>query len=358
MRHGQSGFSLAELIVAMALTSIVALLASTLAVEALYGWRSDSARIDLQQRARVAADVLTRALLESGAGPDDGPSRGPLVRAVPPLLPRRVGRRDPDPPGSARTDAITILRAVPEAEPAVLLLAAAAGTTTLEVAAAISCGLPACGLSEGLSVLVSDAAGNFDLFSVLAATGSLLTVRHHGAGSGVTYPPGSPVVAVDVATFYLDAAARTLNRYDGDASDLPVVDNVVELRVQYYADGRAPMWPRPPAGVGNCLYESDGTYRAALLPVLGPADGPHVLLAADALTDGPWCGIAGNQYDADLLRIRRVRISVRLQAEDPAARGRDPVAFRNPGTGMKTPLLVPDRTVVVEARPRNLRAGW
>ena len=35
---------------------------------------------------------------------------------------------------------------------------------------------------------------------------------------------------------------------------------------------------------------------------------------AAILTDGPYCGSGDNQFDADLLRVRKVRVTLRMQA--------------------------------------------
>ena len=102
------------------------------------------------------------------------------------------------------------------------------------------------------------------------------------------------------------------------------------------------MWPRPPDGEANCLYAADGTYQSAL-PVLG-APGRLIELTPAMLTDGPWCGAGDTRYDADLLRVRRMRVSVRLQAGDAAARGTDPARFANPGSARRSALFVPDVT--------------
>jgi hypothetical protein len=53
-----------------------------------------------------------------------------------------------------------------------------------------------------------------------------------------------------------------------------------------------------------------------------------------------------------------VKTTLRLQASDPAVRGADPAAFRYPGHAQRAGLEVPDRTVVVDVSPRNLRVAW
>ena len=80
-----------------------------------------------------------------------------------------------------------------------------------------------------------------------------------------------------------------------------------------------------------------------------------VEMDAAMLTDGPWCGSGGTLFDADLLRLRRVRISLRLQASDASLRGRDPARFLNAGTARSEAAQVPDVTVSIDVAPRNLR---
>jgi hypothetical protein len=76
------------------------------------------------------------------------------------------------------------------------------------------------------------------------------------------------------------------------------------------------------------------------------------------LTDGPWCGSGGNQFDADLLRVRRIRVILRLQASDPAVRGTNPSMFREPGTARSSGAMAADVNVVVDVAPRNFHQGW
>lgn len=358
VRYGSAGFTLVEVLVATAITMAVVAMAGALAVQAQHAWRGDSARADLQQRARVAADRIGRALLEAGAGPSGGPGRGPLVRFLPSILPRRTGRLGADEARVVRRNGFTTIRAVGEGEDAVLLLPAAPDTMAIELTPATGCDLPACGVASGSHILLFDAAANHDVFTVTSVAGSVLTLRHHGAGAHPGYAAGTPVVTVEQSSYFLDPADRTLRVYDGDASNLPVVDDVVEMVVSYYGSAGPPREPRPGAGVSNCLYESDGSFRAALLPVLSGGGGSLVPLAADTLADGPWCGAGANRFDADLLRVRRVRVAVRLQAADAGARGADAGRFLSPGHARHAAAQVADATIVIDVAPRNLRTAW
>jgi hypothetical protein len=347
-----------ELLVATAITVVVTMVACRLAMGVQKAWRADGSRVDLQQRGRVAADLLSRALLEMGAGPHGGPDRGPLIRFLPPVVPRRTGRQNADPPDTMRRDAFTVVRAIAEAEHAMLLYPFGSGDSSVDVTPVSTCDLPVCGLEEGTAVLMFDATGNHDVFTVTDVAGQTLSLRHHGGGIHSVYAPGTPVIAVDVFGFYLDRNTRTLRRYDGDASDLPAVDDVVDMEVGYFGDIQPPVRPRPATGTSNCLYDAGGAYRSALLPVLVPAGASQAAVAEAIVTDGPWCGTGPNQFDADLLRVRRVRVALRLQASDPAVRGSDPVRFREPGIARDSSSLVPDAVVVVDVTPRNLRAAW
>lgn len=131
--------------------------------------------------------------------------------------------------------------------------------------------------------------------------------------------------AVTLDTYYLrpDAAAGTseLMHYDGLETDAPAVSHVVALAFEYFgADG---------------------------LP-LDPA----------ALQDGPWTSAdaATGVFDADLLRIRRVRLTLRVQAARTALRGPAGVLFTHGGTATSMARYLPDRVIRVDVAPRNLDA--
>jgi hypothetical protein len=347
------GFTLVEVLVGSAISLAAIAVGCLLAVEAQVAWRSASARADLQQRARVGADLITRLLKEAGAGPMSGPARASLIRGIPPVLPRRVGRRGAQAFNEFRADAFSVIRAIAETEHGALLTSVASGTATLELAPGL-CESAACGFADGDNLMLLDSSGRFDLFTVTAVDGMAVSVRHHGVDPSGDYRAGTPVVAVESASITLDASSRTLRLYDGDASDLPILDDVVRLQVGYFGEGEPPVWPRPPDGEANCLYAADGTYQSALLPILG-APGVLVELTPGMLTDGPWCGTGDTRYDADLLRVRRVRVSVRLQATDAAVRGTDRARFANPGSARRSALFVPDVTMEIDVVPRNPR---
>jgi hypothetical protein len=96
------------------------------------------------------------------------------------------------------------------------------------------------------------------------------------------------------------------------------------------------------------------------LAALG-ASGPGLARLTDAqLTDGPWCpdALSENRYDADLFRIRKVRVAIRLQTGNPRLRavlgGARSALFANPGTATSAVRTVPDQSIVFDVAPRNM----
>lgn len=168
-----------------------------------------------------------------------------------------------------------------------------------------------------------------------------------------------------------------LMQYDGHASDQPAVEDVVALDVEYFGEARPPVatvtehgavrvtyGPAPPPiaiddpadawGPGeNCtIATAEGRY-APRLTALDP--GGLIPLDERHFTDGPWCPDASTafRFDADLLRVRRVRVKVRVQAAHPF-RGLAGRWFLNSGSGGDPARLVPDEHIVIDIAPRNI----
>jgi hypothetical protein len=75
------------------------------------------------------------------------------------------------------------------------------------------------------------------------------------------------------------------------------------------------------------------------------------------LADGPWCPDEHHpdRFDADLLRIRRVRATVRVEAGSPALRGNAGPLFLRPGSAVASNHTLPDVEVTLDVAPWNLR---
>jgi hypothetical protein len=347
-------FSLIEVMVASALLLIMATGLLALAHPAVAGDGAQASMVDLQQRARAAAQVLRRDLAIAGAGLDSGDAAGPLGQFIPALLPRRLGGAGADPFDQARGDAITVLW-VPDAlhqttaaQPSSSSVIALVDGSGCAVAAA------ACGFEPGMGMVVFDLLGRFDLYTVVLASGASADVRLRTGESAGPFPPGAFVAPIVARTYYLDISSRQLRLSDDDQTDTPVIDDVVSMVVEYFGTAAPPMRPKPPDGVANCLYDAAGTRLPADTFSDLPVDDGLVAIPLDRFSDGPWCGAGSTRFDADLLRVRRVRITLRLQAADDAVRGAGSL-FATPGTSRSAWRRVPDAIVTLDLAPRNLR---
>ena len=77
-------------------------------------------------------------------------------------------------------------------------------------------------------------------------------------------------------------------------------------------------------------------------------------LPISMFTDGPWCGGGSNTFDADLYRVRKVKVTVRVQTPNAMFRGLDTALFQNPGTAKSGQKFIPDLVTAIEVSPRNL----
>ncbi|MGE5815865.1 MAG: PilW family protein [Acidobacteriota bacterium] len=359
--RSDAGYSLMEMLVSTAIMLVV-----TGAVFSLVNPSQGISRVqpefsDMQQRARVAADTLFRDLVMAGAGPYQGATTGSLANYFAPILPYRTGRSNPDPPGSFKDNTITIVYVPNTSSQTTISDPMPNESAELKVNPQNGCPPDTnnlCGFHEGQSVLIfNPQTGAFDTFEITEVQAPAAHIQHRGQVFSEAYLPGAVVTETQSHTYYFDANQNQLRHYDGLAnanSDVPVVDNVVALRFDYYGDPNPPTSPRPPSGVQNCVVDSSGNPR---LPTLAAETGSLVHLDRAILTDGrpDWCGAGTNAFDPDLLRIRKVTITLRVQASDPALRGTDTRFFARPGKASLTPGgWVPDYETTFEVTPRNM----
>jgi hypothetical protein len=304
---------------------------------------------DLHQRGRAAEEILRHVLMPAGSGADLL-GYGPLTDTVPAIWPRRLGRWRADAAPLAWSDRFTVLHVPWLAAQAPLATVLAPGADAVAIEAHPACGIDThCGFRRDDKVLVTDGHGRFTLSRISGAgPGVLLLDQPATVGAE---PPGLVAVA-DTTVIYFDAANRQLRRYDGFAADQPLIDDVVWAGARFYGD---PLPPRRPALTARATCVVDGT-GLPLLPLLGPVPAPLVELSLGQLSDGPWCGDPPLQYDADLLRVRAVRIALRLQAGAPTVRGVG-VDFASPGTARRAGRQVRDLELDVLVTPRALAGG-
>ena len=92
---------------------------------------------------------------------------------------------------------------------------------------------------------------------------------------------------------------------------------------------------------------------------MAPPGSGLVKLTAAQLKDGPWCPTAAsvNRWDADLLRVRKIGVTLRVQAANAALRGPAGTLFARGGTSRGGDRFVPDQEIHFEISPRNLNLG-
>lgn len=354
---GQAGFSLVELLISTAIMLVVTGAIFSLMNPAQGNAQAQPEIADLQQRMRVGTDALFKELIIAGAGPYQGPVTGSLAGFFAPILPRRVGDVSPDPTfgaGSFTTDRITITYIPNSYSQTTISQAMPSQSAELKVADQPNCpsGEPLCGFTEGMDVIIFDTAGHSDTFTITQVQDAAGHLQHRGQDLSYAYDVGASVTQVVTNTYYLDRNTHQLIKYNGHTAETPLVDNVVDLKFQYFGDPNPPTQPKPMLGVANCLYDAAGNYLAPA--TLTPTDGSLVELTAPVLTDGPYCGSGDTQFDVDLLRIRKVKVTLRLQTGAASLRGNDPARFAIAGTAVGGDRYVPDYQMQFEVAPRNL----
>ena len=379
------GFTLVEMLVSLGIMMVVMAGVFTVFNPAQGAFRTQPEVADLQQRLRLAVAEVSDGLRNAGAGSYRGQGGGPLNAILAPILPYRLGSTASDPPNTFRDSAITAIRVPADAAESTAAAPIATTTSDIQVTTGTGCppGAPACGFRVGDRVLVFTDSGLYDTFTVTGITGEN-TLQHASDVLSRPYPAGVQLVEIVMDTYYLrnpdDGSTPQLMHYDGFETDEPVVDDVVALQFEYLGDPapaalvRSPAeaigpWttygPKPPmpgldnAGDSwpaseNCLFAVAAGQQVPRLTSLGT--GSLVPLTAAQLRNGPWCPdeASPSRFDADLLRIRTVRVTVRLQTGVDTLRGADAVFFARPGLGTDSSRLVPDQQIRFDISPRNV----
>jgi prepilin-type N-terminal cleavage/methylation domain-containing protein len=389
-RPAETGFTLVELLLATAIMLVLVSVALELLRAGVVTFVTEPDAVDLQQRVRVVADALTRDLMMAGAGLSRGDVRGSLATLVAPIIPYRTGLRSADPPGSFFSDRLTLLYVPCDAPEALTGDPITSASAAVRIVPGPGCALvnQVCGFQAGMAALVVDDGGRSNLFTIDTVAGNVVGLQLRDPALAATFQAGAHVAAAAVGSYSLtiDAAARTfqLVEYDGYRSEQPVSDDIVGFQVEYFGDPAPPVIIRPltdpdgpwttygpkppPIGIDdpqdswppgeNCTFSVQNGGHVPRLAAFGRPEDALVPLGAAVLTDGPWCpdGLAPNRFDADLLRIRRVRITLRAQVLSESLRGTG-VLFARPGTSRGGGRLVPDMQVTIDVAPRNLNAG-
>jgi prepilin-type N-terminal cleavage/methylation domain-containing protein len=391
--HSERGFSLLEVIIATAIMVTVTGAVFSVLNPANGIFQAQPEVVDMQQRLRIGVDTLSRDLIMAGAGAYSGIQSGSLSGFFAPIQPSKQGSMVgyDDGPGAYKTDAITLFFVPSTSSQTSISQQMPNQSAELKVAAETGCpnGTNLCGFTEGMQVLLYDDTGSYDTMTITQVQDQAAHLQHNQQGDlSKSYGVGTKVVQVQQHIYFLDTVKRQLMHYDGYQTVTPVLDEVVGLTFEYYGDPNPPAMkdgnglidinrtvtygPKPPPGnvaIGawpmgeNCTIKWVGNPLAGgiLQPRLASlgAGGSLVLLTQAQLTDGPWCPDAtnANRFDADLFRIRKVRVTLRLQTGNSSLRGSllagTDAIWVQPGTGSGN-RLVPDQQIKFDVSPRNM----
>ena len=355
LRGEQAGYSLVELMVSMAIMLGVTGTIFTLVNPSQGAFRVQPEVADMQQRMRVAVDMMYKDLIMAGAGTYQGANNGALVNLFAPIVPYRTGLIDPDPASGVfyRPDAISLMYVPSTIAQTTISQAMPNVSAEIKVSAVPGCPLndELCGLKEGMTIMIFDDTGAMDTFQITNVQTNALHLQHRNQQLSKAYGAGSSITQVETHTYYLDTVNDQLRHYDGANSDLPLVDDVVGLTFRYFGDPNPPLLPKPTIGVENCLFDTSGNPKLTTLPAVSSL----VELTQAMLIDGPFCGVVGgNQFDADLYRVRKVRVDLRMQVAALDLRGSDPILFARQGQSSSGARQVPDYEMSFEVSPRNM----
>jgi len=387
MTKRDAGFTLIEMLIATFIMIAVTGATFALMSPAQGMFAAQPEVMDMQQRLRIGVDVLRKDILMAGGGAYSGSMTGSLGNYFATVLPFRVGNVTPDPVGSFFTDRITVMYVPPTS--AQTSIADPMPSVSAEIKVTPEPGCPnnddLCGFKEGMTVLIMDDTGAWDTFTITGVQDPALHLQHRGDDLNKAYGSGSYISQIAMYTYWLktDTVSNTyqLMRYDGNQTDVPIADNVVGLSFEYYGDPAPPQLrpgmtpsttygPKPPAlgvdnttdswGAGeNCVFTVQAGNQVPRLDWLGAANAGLVKLTQAQLTDGPWCpdATAAGRYDADLLRIRDVKVVLRVQASSPQFRGAQGLFFTRGGTAKTGERYLPDQEIKFDVVPRNLSLG-
>jgi hypothetical protein len=392
----QAGFSFIEALIAIALVLAVTAAAFAVMDPARGAFVVLPEASDMQQRLRVSADALYGDLVMAGSGMYSGPASGPIMRFFAPIVPYRTDLNHADASGTFKADSISLMY-VPSTAAQTTLATVGPGVSVASVDVDVQPGCPeldeSCGFRAGMAVVIVDASGLHDTFTVSSVSGSTLNLQSTSqALSYTSYPSHASTIAQIVNVVYslkmdpVAGAFQLVKSIGGAGSDQPVVDHVVGLTFEYFGDPQPPRltgralndpvgpWttygPRPPPPGAqdptrafplgeNCVFLMDplAGLQAPRMPVLdAEGDTGLVRLTASQFADGPWCPDESNpnRWDADLLRIRMVAVTLRIQSANAALRGPAGLLFAHGGTSTGGSRWLPDTQVRFQVTPRNL----
>ena len=181
--HNADGFTLIEMTLAIGLMLVVTASIFNLVNPAQGSFVTEPEVADLQQRSRVANDMLYKDLMMAGGGTYSGQNAGSLGYFFASVMPYRMGRIQKDPPGTFKTDTITMMYVPPTNAQTSIAQSMPAQSAELKVNADPGCpddkANALCGFEEGMSVLIFDETGSYDQFTITNVQDQALHLQHN-----------------------------------------------------------------------------------------------------------------------------------------------------------------------------------
>lgn len=368
------GFTLVELLIATVITLLVVAGALVIAGSARSTFLVEPAALDTARRLRDGTDALASALRGAGGALSVGDGVSGLGSSIPAVWPLT----DLDGGPSSMFTALWVLRVVGEGGRGRTLVPAPGpgAALTLDQTGG-SCPLTAavCGLDVGDEAVVFDDRGHFDMFEVGAVSPSLGQVTPLAPLSRA-YAAGSWVVEAGADRFGLvrqPDGSQTLTRVTWAGAREPIVDGVTAIDIDVFGQAEAPRLRDAATGPGlatyglhppaagavddsgywpageHCMAARTGGLPATRLEEYAPDVTGLARLGPADLADGPWCphdGYAG-AFDADLFRIRRIDVRLRVEVRSATFRGPAGRLFARGGTAADARHWVTDRALSV-----------
>jgi prepilin-type N-terminal cleavage/methylation domain-containing protein len=374
-RRACAGFTLVELLVALAVIGLGIGAVAMLATAVLGAFSTESVAAEVQQRARAGLHVLVEDVRDAGMGflqlPSEAPGGGVPALAPDVWTPSVWGV-------GASSGVVGVWRAPRDASQARLAIGVAPRESRLRLVRPQFCppSSSTCGFAAGDALMIYTTQGRVETATVRQVLAPL--ELDLVAPVSDAWPAGAAVSAVIAHSYEPRGDPATgllqLVRRRGGGPATPVIDFVTRFDVEWWSDGGTPTvvvgagggeyattGPTPPpvavvdhvawpAGE-NCAFARDAagvaTWRGAA------AGASPAAIPLTALADGPWCPAPGapTRWDADLMRVTSVRVRLGIAAADASLRPHSGLGLRR-GPGMRS---VPD--FVVELLVRRGRHG-